>query len=88
MKRFVLVVMSLLTLVLSACGVTEAPDLPLEDDLALENQLEIAIPDIEWTGCSLPVLYLSKDAEPSEVLQDCFSWSWVCKRPEAKPLQP
>ncbi len=81
MKRFVLVVMSLLTLVLSACGTTEVPDLSLEKETALENQLEIVVPELEFTGCTLPVLYM-KDLEPSEAMQDCVFRG--CIRYEAK----
>lgn len=86
MKRFVLILMSLLTLVLSACGTTEAPVAEAKE--VEPTQLEIALPEIEQPGCSLPVLYLSEDAEPSEILQDCvsFSWDWICKRPGAKVL--
>jgi hypothetical protein len=87
MNRFALIIMSALTLVLSACGTTEIPltDIPLEEDVTLEpQQLELAIPELEQPGCSLPVLYLG-DAEPSEVLQDCIFWG--CIRYEVNALE-
>jgi hypothetical protein len=50
MKRLVLILASSIVLLLSACGTSKLPSTP-----PVEN-LEIAVPEIEVLGCSLPAL--------------------------------
>jgi hypothetical protein len=73
--------MSALTLVLSACGVSEARP-PVEEEMLLEvNQLEIVIPELELPGCTLPSL----DTDFLEEFEGCIFWG--CIRYEAGALQ-
>lgn len=63
MKGFILVVVSALTLVLSACGTSAPPTeaLPPEDALldATNYTEELDALKIELTGCTLPALQVS-----------------------------
>ena len=63
MKGFILVVVSALTIVLSACGTSAPPaeTLPPEDELLGDTNYTEALDalKIELTGCTLPALQVS-----------------------------
>jgi hypothetical protein len=71
MKAFILIIMSALTLVLSACGTSAPPaeTLPTEDELFGDTNYTEALDalKIELTGCTLPAqgstVYLSESTE-------------------------
>lgn len=78
MNRLVLIVMSLLVLVLSACGTSEpfpsAENSPVEDEVLLD--INISDLKLELPGCTLPAL--QKDTlKFSEVFQGCIFWGCI-----------
>jgi hypothetical protein len=80
MNRFVLVVMSLLTLVLSACGTSELPEYsPVEDEALLDiNLLEISDIKLELPGCTLPAL--QPDSIEASIIEQGGYIYWGCIR--------
>lgn len=80
MNRFVLIVVSALTLVLSACGTSEPLPLtenpPLEDETLSASDVEISVPTLEWPGCTLPALE-PESSESSEMFQGCIFWGCI-----------
>jgi hypothetical protein len=80
MNRLILIVMSALTLVLSACGTSEPPraaeNLPVEDEILEVNAIDIFEIKLELPGCTLPALHLD-NLESFHIDQGCIFWGCI-----------